>query len=585
MIPNVVRGDRAQGLLAYLVGPGRANEHTEPTLIASDDPLAMVIHGDTELGRSAAAELARYIEQPHRALGVDVNGGHIWHCSLSLSAEEGQLSDEKWGEIARDFVTAMGFDDHEGTKAACRWVAIRHGVSKNGNDHIHLAVDLVREDGTNAWIHNDFQRAQQASRAIEVAHGLEELGSDKAARATRGYDPAEREAQARARAAGRYGREVEAARRAEPSWLALTPAQRRSQARAAWDSLPLDEQRSRVRAELRTDQPRYVLALNVRAAAAASNDEAEFVRRLRRQDLIVRPRYAQGTTDVVAGYSVAERPTQGERPIWYGGGNLGRDLTLPRLRSEWPDSVESSTAANAEWAAAMRGRRVVSVGREASTPSPADWQRSASDLEQLVQKLRAVPVDDRETWVQVARETSGALAAWSRRVEQTPGDLGNAAHVLSASAQTYRAPQKPPRRTGNVLSGVAFLAASATHGGQGAVAQAAMVQSLLRLAQSIHRSADAARDTRQARAIATDVRARLSRVHEGLRRMPEVATPPRAERVEGPPLDAETQAMLARVKASQAKDAGELTRVRPPTETERKPARQQTRPSRGVEHD
>ena len=131
-----------------------------------------------------------------------------------------------------------------------------------------------------------------------------------------------------------------------------------------------------------------MLALNVRAAAAASNDEAEFVRRLRRQDLIVRPRYAQGTTDVVAGYSVAERPTQGERPIWYGGGNLGRDLTLPRLRSEWPDSVESSTAANAEWAAAMRGRRVVSVGREASTPSPADWQRSASDLEQLVQKLR-----------------------------------------------------------------------------------------------------------------------------------------------------------------------------------------------------
>ena len=129
----------------------------------------MVIHGDTELGRSAAAELARYIEQPHRALGVDVNGGHIWHCSLSLSAEEGQLSDEKWGEIARDFVTAMGFDDHEGTKAACRWVAIRHGVSKNGNDHIHLAVDLVREDGTKAWIHNDFQRAQQASRAIEVA--------------------------------------------------------------------------------------------------------------------------------------------------------------------------------------------------------------------------------------------------------------------------------------------------------------------------------------------------------------------------------------------------------------------------------
>ena len=29
MMPNVVRGDRMAGLLTYLTGPGRANEHTE----------------------------------------------------------------------------------------------------------------------------------------------------------------------------------------------------------------------------------------------------------------------------------------------------------------------------------------------------------------------------------------------------------------------------------------------------------------------------------------------------------------------------------------------------------------------------
>lgn len=585
MIPNVVRGDRAQGLVAYLVGPGRANEHTEPTLIASDDPLAMVIHGDTELSSAAGAELARYIEQPHRAFGVDVKGGHIWHCSLSLSADEGQLSDEKWGEIARDFITAMGFDDHEGTKAACRWVAIRHGVSKNGNDHIHLAVNLVREDGTKAWIHNDFQRAQQASRAIEVAHGLEELGSDKAARATRGYDPAEREAQARARAKGRHAREVEAAQQHSAQWQQLTPAQRRATARAAWDGLSGDEQRTRVRAELRTDQPRYVLALNVRAAAAASQDEAEFVRRLRQQNLIVRPRYAQGSTDVVAGYSVAERPSHGERPIWYGGGNLGRDLTLPRLRAAWPDSVEATGAARDEWSAALRGRRIVQVGREAAMPTPQDWQRSATELEQLVQKLQSVPLDDHATWSQVARESSGALAAWSRRVESTPGDLGNAAHVLSASAQTYRQPKQRSRATGNVLSGVAFLAASAAHGGQGAVAQAAMVQSMLRLAQAIHRSAAAAKDARQARAIAADVRARLTRVHEGLRTLPQHKPAERAEQITGKPLDAETRAMLERVKAGQARHANDLTRPRPDAEREQKPARQHSKSTPGVERD
>ena len=34
-------------------------------------------------------------------------------------------------------------------------VAVRHGVSRAGNDHIHIAVNLVREDGTKAsvWRH------------------------------------------------------------------------------------------------------------------------------------------------------------------------------------------------------------------------------------------------------------------------------------------------------------------------------------------------------------------------------------------------------------------------------------------------
>lgn len=90
---------------------------------------------------------------------------------------------------------------------------------------------------------------------------------------------------------------------------------------------------------MRTDQPRYLLALKVRAASTASESEAEFVRRMRRSALLVRPRYADGRTDVITGYSVADRPQAGERPIWYGGGHLGRDLTLPRLRDGWADTV------------------------------------------------------------------------------------------------------------------------------------------------------------------------------------------------------------------------------------------------------
>ena len=32
--------------------------------------------------------------------------------------------------------------------------------------------------------------------------------------------------------------------------------------------------------------------------------------------VLVRPRFADGTTDVVTGYSVAQRPADGGRPIW-----------------------------------------------------------------------------------------------------------------------------------------------------------------------------------------------------------------------------------------------------------------------------
>ena len=155
MMPNVVRGDRMVGLMSYLVGPGRSNEHTEPHLVAGDGAL-LAWHDDAELSGQAAVAIARHLDRPRTAMGVEVTGGHVWHCSLSLRAEEGALSDEKWRAIADDFVRAMDFDDAEGAKAPCRWVAVRHGVSTNGNDHIHRVVNLVREDGTKASVHNDF---------------------------------------------------------------------------------------------------------------------------------------------------------------------------------------------------------------------------------------------------------------------------------------------------------------------------------------------------------------------------------------------------------------------------------------------
>lgn len=554
MMPNVVRGDRMAGLLTYLTGPGRANEHTEPHLVAGDEAM-MAWHDDDELGRDSALAIARHLDRPRTAYDVDVKGGHVWHCSLSLRADEGALTDEQWGAIARDFITAMEFDDNEGTKAPCRWVAVRHGVSKNGNDHIHIAVNLVREDGTKASTHHDFRRAQTAARALEARYGLEELESVRAERSTRGYNPAEREAQARARARAKYER----------------TRTKQGTEMPAWEHLEGADRQARIASELRTDQPRYLLALKVRGCATAAQDEAEFVRRLRREGLIVRPRFADGRTDVITGFSLAERPEAGERPIWYGGGQLGRDLALPRLRDGWPDTPSGASEAAAEWNAAKRGRRVVAPGRETAEPDPELWDRRNEELRALVDRLRGVDVDDRDTWATVARQTAGALAAWSNATEETPGDLAAAADALSRSAQTHERTVRPHKAGTVAISGAAMLLASAARGGQGTVAQAVMVRQLLRLTQAVYDASVAAGQARQARLLAEDTRARLVRLREALPAPAAVgAATPAGTPSTSPKLDPEAQAVLDRLRAGQAHDA---TRAASPLPSKIEPAK------------
>ena len=186
MIPNITKGTRMHGLIAYLAGPGRANEHTDPHLVAGS-PSIMAWHNDDELNADAdaAQAIAKELDRARSVLGIEIPGGHVWHCSLSLRAEEGDLTDAQWAEIAQDFMDEMGFTEASG-RAPAQWVAIRHGHSKAGNDHIHIAASMVREDGTKWSSWRDFPRAQQAARELEKKYGLEELS---ATHSTRGLRP------------------------------------------------------------------------------------------------------------------------------------------------------------------------------------------------------------------------------------------------------------------------------------------------------------------------------------------------------------------------------------------------------------
>jgi len=493
MMPNVVRGDRMGGLLTYLVGEGRHNEHTEQHLVAGDGAL-MAWHGDAELDHAAALAIARHLDRPRTAFDVEVPGGHVWHCSLSLRPGT-QLSDETWGAIATRFVSKMGFDDQDGTRAACRWVAVRHGLSQGGNDHVHLVVNLVREDGTKASTFHDWPRAQRAARDLEVDFHLERLESAQSQLTTRGYKPAEVEAQARSRA--------------RATWEKTHHGQ-------AWTDLPAAQRETLIAGERAADTPRVTLARTVRACATASEDEAEFVRRLRRAGVLPRPRYASGRMDVVTGYSVAARPSAGERPIWYGGGRLGEDLTLPRLREAWPDTPDSASAAVAEWNAAHRHRRPANPGRETREITAADWARCDTELRHLRQQLEAVPVDDRDAWARVARESAGVFAAWSHRVEPTPGPLAVAADALGRSAQLKRW-STTPKRVGRLSSsGTALLLMSATKGGKGIAAEAALLRQLVKLSVAVYQAHQARGEAERARELARVIDRELKQVHDRL---------------------------------------------------------------------
>lgn len=479
-MPNVTRGSDIAGLLGYLVGPGRHNEHTDPHLVAGD-PAILAWHDDTELSRAAAADIARALDEPRRLLAVEVPDGDVWHCSLSLKAEEGRIGDARWAAIATDFVEGMGFttptDDAAGAgavvgRANCRWVAVHHGVSTAGNDHIHLVVSLVREDGTKANVWRDRVKVQALAGELEAKYGLQVLESRQHARGDRGVTPAE-----------------------------LAKADR--------TGAPEPE--------------RVALARLVRGCAVAATDEAEFVRRMRTSGLIVRSRLAAGTDSVVVGYSVATRPGAGERPIWFGGGTLARDLTLPRLRAGWPDTPDTATAAAAEWAAARRGRRPVAPGREVADIPPAEWGKASAELRALQAQLRGVPVTDRATWARLATDASGAFAAWSARVEATPGPLAAAADAL-ASAGQIRAHELPARPTpGPSVKATALLLASIAHGGQGTVAHTVMLRQLTRTCAALIDAHTAAGEARRAQALAAAVRDRLEEVRAALPPLPQQA--------------------------------------------------------------
>lgn len=453
MIPNIVSGGDTGGLMCYLVGPGRANEHENPHVIAGSRDIVRK-WGDWEtISLSQASEIATRLDAYMHETGtfptgktrrfnpatgqVEWNGAieanHVWHCSLSLSPEEAALGDEVWGRIASEFMDEMGFTGSDG-KAPCRWVAIHHGSAKNGGDHIHIAATIVREDGTkwNPWY--DQRKAQRACNTLEHRYGLLVVESRERGRGSRCDSAAAQNAAKRAGAS-------------------------------------------------RTD--RAVLEERLRAAATAADSEADFVRRARRLGVRLHPRFARGRTDIVVGYSAALRTEEcGQQTRWWGGGRIARDLTLTQLRTRWEDTPTSALEAVEAW----KGR----YPKKEPYDGPL-WEDRIRALEHFRVHLERLDPSDQVGLANASADVAGLLHAQALTARTTGGRdmLERAAVQVGRCAQlkTRPADKRLVDVGARLASDLALSIAAATNPRMAAIALAHATVDLVHTIAELHEAA------------------------------------------------------------------------------------------------
>ncbi len=349
MIPAVSYGSRMTGLVRYLAGPGRRNEHIKQRAVAASSVEVFAAAGaGTMMNIEIADRLAGTLDEARLVFGVEVtrvdrgakqaaiNRGedwqsavavatrneNVWHCSLSVQPAEldalgvTELDDATWSAIAHDFMEGMGFEA-QANCAGARWVAIHHGKSSGGNDHIHIAATRVRDDGSivDLWASDprnpsrkvgDHRRAQQVCRRIAAQRGLRVVS-----------DP----------------------ERGESSRRGVSYRQEAAAEKAGLAEVPHD-----------------VLRRQVWAIAVAAESEAEFVRTVRESGMLINPRWRGNE---VGGYSVgfpaSRYANRDGQPVMHAAKKmLGDDYTLRRLRERWANDEGARRDAVDAWRTAER---------------------------------------------------------------------------------------------------------------------------------------------------------------------------------------------------------------------------------------
>jgi hypothetical protein len=102
------RGQDVAGLIRYLYGPGRREEHTDPHIIAGYRPPEDLEPPLRASGSRDFRRLVGLLRLPHDVLGKWRYAKPVWHCSMRAAPEDRLLSDAEWAGIARDVMHRAG---------------------------------------------------------------------------------------------------------------------------------------------------------------------------------------------------------------------------------------------------------------------------------------------------------------------------------------------------------------------------------------------------------------------------------------------------------------------------------------------
>lgn len=366
-------------------------------------------------------------------------GKPVWHCVLRAAPEDPELPDDDWAAIAHEVMDHVGLARY-GDDDGVRWVAVRHA-----DDHVHVVATLAREDGRKPRLSNDFYRVREACNGVERRYGL------------RSTAPGDR-----------------------------TAAKR-----------PTRAETEQTRRQRRSEEPRVTLRRQVATVAAMADSEAAFFSQLRADGLLVRERFSRRDPGEVTGYAVAllGHVNRQGRPVWFGGGRLAADLTLPKLRHRW-----TGMAAAPEHTAVERN---------------AAWSEAIVVSRQATERLRSCGVGS-PVAADIAWATADVLRVTARKLGGGPKRLLHCAADAYDRAARVPYARIPASTAGNGLRAVArILAKTSNEDDRITRAIATLLHRLAELADAITRLRIVERRTAGAVA-AAECASRLCDAHERL---------------------------------------------------------------------